>query len=268
MEINLELEIRLAIFLAMLGAMAMWESVSPKRPWKSTRKRRWTNHLALSALNVGLVRIIVPLSVAAWGFHLETQGYGLLNWLNAPGWMAVIVAIIFLDLVVYAQHVMFHKVPIFWRFHLMHHTDLDFDVTTGFRFHPVEILISMVIKFAAVAAIGAPALAVVLFEILLNATSMFNHGNVQLPRKADRMVRWFLVTPDMHRVHHSITKYETDSNFGFNLPIWDRLFGTYRDQPEAGHSGMSIGLPIFRNIKEVRIDRLVSQPFRFTRDAD
>ena len=260
-----EIVIRLSAFLAILLAMAVWETHLPKRPWKSRRGRRWIHHLAISTLNVSLVRVVVPLSIVMWGIHLETQGFGLLNWLDLPAWLAVIVTIIALDLVVYAQHVMFHKVPLFWRFHLMHHTDLDFDVTTGFRFHPIEILISMVIKFAAVAVIGAPAIAIVIFEIVLNATSMFNHGNVQLPRVIDRYLRWFVVTPDMHRVHHSVTRYETDSNFGFNLPIWDRLFGTYRDQPEHGHSGMSIGLPVFRKIDEVRIDRLISQPFRYTR---
>jgi sterol desaturase/sphingolipid hydroxylase (fatty acid hydroxylase superfamily) len=167
-----------------------------------------------------------------------------------------------LDLAIYAQHVAFHKVPVLWRLHRMHHADLDIDVSTGLRFHPIEIIISMLIKMAIVVLIGVPAVAVVAFEVVLNATSMFNHSNTAMPLWLDRVVRLIVVTPDMHRVHHSIKRHETDSNFGFNLPWWDRLFGTYRPQPEAGHDGMTIGLPIFRDPQELRLDRLITQPFR------
>jgi sterol desaturase/sphingolipid hydroxylase (fatty acid hydroxylase superfamily) len=190
----------------------------------------------------------------------EEQGWGPLNNLPLPRWTAVIVAVIVLDLAIYFQHVLFHAVPALWRLHRMHHADLEFDVTTGVRFHPVEILLSMVIKLGMVLALGAPALAVLIFEVLLNATSMFNHGNVLLPQPIDRVLRTIVVTPEMHRVHHSIEPPETNSNFGFNLPWWDRLFGTYRAQPAAGHAGMTIGLDLFRNIEDLRLDRMLFQP--------
>src|SRR6266513_2836287 len=176
--------------------------------------------------------------------------------------MAVIVAVIVLDLAIYFQHVLFHAVPVLWRLHRMHHADLEFDVTTGVRFHPVEILLSMVIKLGVVLALGAPALAVLIFEVLLNATSMFNHGNVLLPQPIDRVLRTIVVTPEIHRVHHSIEPPETNSNFGFNLPWWDRLFGTYRAQPAAGHDAMTIGIEQFRDARELRLDRMLLQPFR------
>jgi sterol desaturase/sphingolipid hydroxylase (fatty acid hydroxylase superfamily) len=174
----------------------------------------------------------------------------------------VVLSVVILDLAIYLQHVLFHAVPALWRLHRMHHADLEFDVSTGLRFHPVEILLSTVIKLAVVAALGAPALAVVIFEVLLNATSMFNHSNVRVPLGIDRMLRWLVVTPDMHRVHHSITPRETNSNFGFNLPWWDRLFGTYRAQPQAGHEAMTIGIEQFRDVRELRLDRMLLQPFR------
>ena len=182
--------------------------------------------------------------------------------LALPAWVGVVASVVLLDLAIYFQHVLFHAVPVLWRLHRMHHADLDFDVTTGLRFHPIEILLSMVIKLAVVAALGAPALAVLIFEVLLNATSMFNHGNVRIPAGLDRVLRWVVVTPDMHRVHHSILSRETNSNFGFNLPWWDRLFGTYRAQPAAGHEGMTIGIEQFRDPRELRLDRMLLQPFR------
>jgi sterol desaturase/sphingolipid hydroxylase (fatty acid hydroxylase superfamily) len=174
----------------------------------------------------------------------------------------VLLAVLLLDLAIYLQHVMFHAVPALWRVHRMHHSDTDLDVTTGLRFHPVEIVLSMLIKFAAIAALGAPAVAVLLFEVLLNATSMFNHANLRLPERVDAALRQVLVTPDMHRVHHSVIERETNSNFGFNLALWDRLFGTYRAQPEAGHEGMTIGVEQFRDPAEARLDRMLTQPFR------
>jgi sterol desaturase/sphingolipid hydroxylase (fatty acid hydroxylase superfamily) len=192
----------------------------------------------------------------------ETRGWGLIHALDLPMWAGILLAVMALDLAVYLQHVLFHAVPALWRLHRMHHADLEFDVTTGIRFHPVEILLSMGIKLGVVVALGAPAVAVLLFEVLLNATSMFNHSNVRMPMALDRIVRWIVVTPDMHRVHHSIVARETNSNFGFNLPWWDRLFGTYRDQPADGHETMTIGIEQFRDQGEQRIDRMLTQPFR------
>jgi sterol desaturase/sphingolipid hydroxylase (fatty acid hydroxylase superfamily) len=185
-----------------------------------------------------------------------------------PAWLAGVLGFLLLDLVIYIQHVLFHRVPVLWRLHRMHHADLDIDVTTGLRFHPIEIVISIFIKIAVVIAFGIPAIAVLAFEVALNATSMFNHSNVEMPQWLDRTVRLFVVTPDMHRVHHSIHRRETDSNFGFNLPWWDWAFGTYRAQPEAGHLAMTIGLPMFRDPVELRLDRLLTQPFREDRTAD
>ncbi|MFZ2651055.1 MAG: sterol desaturase family protein, partial [Burkholderiaceae bacterium] len=192
----------------------------------------------------------------------DAPGWGLVNGLGLPAWAATLLAVVLLDLAIYFQHVMFHAVPTLWRLHRVHHTDLEFDVTTGTRFHPIEILVSTGIKCAAVAAIGAPAIAVLVFELLLNGAAMFNHANVRLPPALDRWLRWAIVTPDMHRVHHSIAYNETNSNFGFNLPWWDRLFGTYRAQPAAGHEAMVIGVDAFRSREELRLDRLLIQPLR------
>jgi sterol desaturase/sphingolipid hydroxylase (fatty acid hydroxylase superfamily) len=177
-------------------------------------------------------------------------------------WVSIAASVILLDLAIYLQHVLFHAVPALWRLHRMHHADLDFDVSTGGRFHPIEILISMLIKVAVVIAFGIPVVAVLLFEVVLNATSTFNHANVSMPLALDRVLRWLVVTPDMHRVHHSVLRHETDSNFGFNMPWWDRLFGTYRAAPQEGHERMTIGLPVFRDPRELRLDRLLTQPFR------
>ena len=209
-----------------------------------------------------LVRILFPIAAVGLALVADAKGWGLLNLVAVPDWLAVIVAIILLDLVIYAQHVLFHANPLLWRLHRMHHADLDIDVTTGIRFHPGEILLSMVIKMGAVVALGAPALAVIVFEVLLNATSMFGHSNIRLPAAVDRHLRRILVTPDMHRVHHSIVRRETNSNFGFNLPWWDHLFGTYRAQPAAGHEAMTIGLAQFRDPAELRLDRMLMQPLR------
>jgi sterol desaturase/sphingolipid hydroxylase (fatty acid hydroxylase superfamily) len=200
--------------------------------------------------------------VAAVGVALaaEARGWGLLHQPGIPAWAAFAAGVVLLDLAIYLQHVMFHAVPALWRLHRMHHADLDVDFTTGARFHPIEIVLSMLIKFAVIAALGVPAVAVVLFEVLLNATSMFNHGNVHIPLSIEPALRWLVVTPDMHRVHHSVERDETNSNFGFNLPLWDRLFGTYRAQPCAGHDGMIIGLPEFRRPSDQRLGRLLLQP--------
>jgi sterol desaturase/sphingolipid hydroxylase (fatty acid hydroxylase superfamily) len=252
--------IRLGISVAVFAAMAGWEVVAPRRPQAIGRWVRWPNNLGLVVLDTFLLRLLFPAAAIGTALAGEEQGWGLLNNRTLPPWITVIVAVIVLDLAIYFQHVLFHAVPALWRLHRMHHADLEFDVTTGVRFHPVEILLSMVIKFGVVLALGAPALAVLIFEVLLNATSMFNHGNVLLPQPIDRVLRTIVVTPEMHRVHHSIEPSETNSNFGFNVPWWDRLFGTYRAQPAAGHAGMTIGLDLFRNIEDLRLDRMLFQP--------
>ena len=254
--------VRLAVFGSTLAAMIVWEFLAPRRDEKIGRWARWPSNIGIVVLDTVLVRLLFPIGAVGLAMLAESRGWGLLNAFDIPAWAAIPVGVILLDLAIYLQHVLFHAVPALWRLHRMHHADLEFDVTTGIRFHPIEILLSMGIKLAVVAALGTPAVAVLIFEILLNATSMFNHGNVELPARLDRALRWIVVTPEMHRVHHSIKPRETNSNFGFNLPWWDRLFGTYRDQPEAGHVGMSIGIEQFRDAREQRLDRMLTQPFR------
>jgi sterol desaturase/sphingolipid hydroxylase (fatty acid hydroxylase superfamily) len=254
--------IRLTAFAGVFVVMAAWEVITPRRKQVIGRSRRWPNNLGVVVVNTLLVRILLPTTAVGLALFAEAHGLGLFNVIAAPAWLAVVGSVVILDLAIYLQHVLFHAVPALWRLHRMHHADLEFDVSTGLRFHPIEILLSMLIKLAVVAALGAPALAVLMFEVLLNATSMFNHANARIPAWIDRALRWIVVTPDMHRVHHSILERETNSNFGFNLPWWDRLFGTYRDQPAAGHERMTIGVEEFRDPAEQRLDRMLSQPFR------
>lgn len=258
--------IRLVAFTVVFSVMAAWELVAPRRTPGIGRGRRWPGNVGVVLIDTLVVRIIFPLGAVGVAFLVEAKSFGLFNIWPVPAWAAVLFAVIVLDLVVYLQHVLFHAVPALWRLHRMNHADLEFDVTTGTRFHPIEIVLSMLIKLTVVAALGAPAIAVLIFEVLLNATSMFNHSNVRLPEAMDRAMRWFVVTPDMHRVHHSIVVRETNSNFGFSLPWWDRLFGTYRDQPVAGHEGMTIGVEQFRDPAEQRLDRMLTQPFRGRED--
>ncbi|MDW7748257.1 sterol desaturase family protein [Halomonas sp.] len=253
--------IRGGAFAFVLLAMALWEVVARRRPQRIRRRQRWPSNLAIVVLDTLAVRLFFPLAALGAALVAAEQGWGLFNLVAVPGWLAIVASVVALDLAIYFQHRLFHAVPWLWRLHRMHHADLEFDVTTGLRFHPLEILLSMGIKLAVVTALGAPAVAVLLFEVLLNATSMFNHGNVRLPVRIDRWLRLIVVTPDMHRVHHSIIRQETDSNFGFNLPWWDRLFGTYRDQPSAGHLGMTIGIEDFREADDLRLDRMLLQPF-------
>ena len=254
--------IRLGAFVGIFAGMALWELLAPRRRQAIGRIKRWPSNVGIVVLDTLLVRLIFPTAAVGVALLAELHGWGLFHVLGAPAWFAVMLSVLFLDLAIYLQHVLFHAVPVLWRLHRMHHADLEFDVTTGARFHPLEILLSMVIKLGFVAALGAPAVAVLIFEVLLNATSMFNHGNVRLPLRADHLLRWIVVTPEMHRVHHSILPRETNSNFGFNLPWWDRLFGTYRAQPAAGHEGMTIGIEQFRDPRELRLDRMLLQPFR------
>ena len=259
--------IRLIAFLGVLAVMALWEAIAPRRSRSLSRVVRWPNNLGVAALNVLMVRIAIPLVAVDFAGMGELESWGLFN--NLPHrfdaylpWSAIIPAVILLDLAIYFQHVMFHAVPALWRFHRMHHADLDLDVTSGARFHPGEIAISLMVKIAAVVVIGAPPEAVIIFEVALNATSMFNHSNVYIAERIDRMLRWVTVTPDMHRIHHSIERIETNSNFGFNLSWWDRILGTYRKAPAAGQRAMVIGIEQFRAPREAWLDRMLLQPFR------
>jgi sterol desaturase/sphingolipid hydroxylase (fatty acid hydroxylase superfamily) len=256
-----EMWIRLGCFLAVFAAMALWELASPRRTLTTNKTRRWLRNVGLVVLDALAVRVLFPAGAVGLAWLARERGFGLLNAVELPGWFEIAFSFLALDFVVYLQHVVFHAVPALWRLHMVHHADLDFDVTTGNRFHPLEILLSMVFKGAVVAALGPPVLSVLAFEVLLNATAMFNHGNVRIPWGIDRILRLFVVTPDMHRVHHSVVPVETNRNFGFNLPWWDRLLGTYRPEPRAGHDGMTIGLRQFRDPERLTLPRLLVLPF-------
>jgi sterol desaturase/sphingolipid hydroxylase (fatty acid hydroxylase superfamily) len=256
-----ELAVRLGSFVAIFVVMALWELAAPRRRRISSKLVRWVNNLGIVAFNSVLLRLVLPAGAMGVAWLAAERGWGLLNIVHLPFALAVVLSVVVLDFVIYLQHVLFHAVPGLWRLHMVHHADLDFDVTTGTRFHPVEILISMLIKMAIIAALGPPVLAVLIFEILLNGTSVFNHGNLRLPGRLDRILRWIVVTPDMHRVHHSVVRAETNSNFGFNLPWWDRLLGTYRAQPAAGHEGMTIGIEQFQQAKTQTLPWLLALPF-------
>ena len=246
-----EVPIRLGFFFGIFAAMAAWEILAPKRALTVSKTVRWANNLGLVFFNSFILRLVFPAAAVGMAAFASEQGWGLLNYYPVPVAVAIVVSVIAMDFTIYLQHVMVHAVPALWRLHRVHHADLDFDVTTGARFHTVEILLSMLIKFAIIIVLGPPVVAVVIFEVVLNATAMFNHSNVSMPKGLDRVLRWFLVTPDMHRVHHSVEDDEANSNFGFSLPWWDRLFGTYRDQPRAGHQGMTIGIHTYRTMKQV-----------------
>ena len=254
--------IRMGVFLGVLIVMAVWEAAAPRRRRALPRLLRWSNNLALVVLDTLLVRLAFPVVAVGVAVIAQERGWGLLNLIDLPGWLEFVLALVVLDLAIYLQHVAFHAVPWLWRLHRVHHADLDFDVTTGLRFHPAEILLSMAYKLAVVAALGPPAAAVLVFEVLLNATAMFNHANLALPQRVDRVLRLLVVTPDMHRVHHSVHPDETNSNYGFNVPWWDRLLGTYRAQPRDGHEAMTIGIGQFRAPRELWLDRMLAQPLR------
>ena len=247
--IDNEMFIRVGFFLGIFLSLSAWEAAAPRRELQQRKFTRWANNLGLTFFNSFVLRIVFPAVAVGTAVVAAEKGWGLFNALNLAGWLSGIASIILLDLVIYFQHVAFHKVGLFWRLHRMHHIDLDIDVTTGARFHPVEIILSMALKMGVVAVLGAPAWSVLVFEILLNGTSMFNHSNISMNLTADRWIRRVIVTPDMHRVHHSVLIRETDSNYGFNLSWWDRLFKTYRDQPSAGHVAMKIGLANYRDPK-------------------
>lgn len=258
-----ETAIRLGFFVGIFVLIALWELAAPQRALTVSKTIRWSSNLGLLFLNTVLLRLMFPLAAVGVASFSVTNGLGLLSHFSVPFWVAVILSVIAMDFVIWLQHVMFHAVPLLWRLHRVHHADPDYDLTTGSRFHPIEIVLSMLIKFATITVIGAPVLAVVIFEVLLNAAAMFNHGNIRLPARLDRVLRWFIVTPDMHRVHHSVEEDETNSNFGFNLPWWDRLLGTYREQPRAGQIGMIIGIHGHTDPREVtRLDGMLWMPFR------
>jgi sterol desaturase/sphingolipid hydroxylase (fatty acid hydroxylase superfamily) len=259
--------LRLGAAISIALIMALWEVIAPRRPLSSPRGRRWTVNFAVIALNIGLVRLLLPAALVTGVAKVAAEnGWGLLNGLPLPAGVDFAVALIALDLLIYGQHVAFHHWPPLWRLHRMHHIDLDIDFTTGLRFHPVESIISVLLKALAVIALGAPVAAVVAFEIMLNGTALFNHGNVRLPASVDRIIRLAIVTPDMHRVHHSVLRAETDSNFGFALSLWDRVFGTYRAQPRAGHDAMVIGQPGFRDAASQGLWALLTNPLQAETD--
>lgn len=256
-----ETVIRVGTAFSIFLGMAMWELWAPWRT-SAARAQRWPGNLALAVGGAIVARIAAPLAPVGAAIAADANTWGLLNWVTLPMVVVGVCGFLALDLVIYGQHRVFHALPRLWPIHRVHHADTAFDVTTGVRFHPIEILVSMIIKTGAVFAIGPTVATVIVFEAVLNAASLFGHGNVRLPERLDRALRWLIVTPDMHRIHHSIDRAETDSNFGFFVPWWDRLFGTYRDQPAAGRDGVTIGLPEFRTNTERGIGRLLTQPFR------
>lgn len=254
--------LRLSFFLGVLLICLIWENRCQRKQLTVSRSFRWFNNLSLVVLNSALVALLVPVVAFEAALQAELHHYGLFYVLNLSTVWNLVLSVIALDFIIYAQHLLFHRVKPLWRLHRMHHADLDIDVTTGTRFHPIEILISMGIKVASVYVLGVSPLAVVVFEIILNASAMFNHSNAALPLKVDNWLRKIIVTPDMHRVHHSTEVKETHSNFGFFLSVWDRCFRTYRAQPKAGHDGVIIGVPEIRDAEEQRIDKMLTQPFR------
>ena len=257
---------RLSIFVFLLVVLAIWEMLSPRRKPKKLSSRnqvnnRRLNNIAVVIISTFSVRVLVPLLPVGMALYAAENSWGLFNLLELPMWFVFPLSLLILDCVIYFQHRLFHAVPMLWRLHRMHHTDVEFDFTTAIRFHPIEIILSILVKLIVILLLGAPAIAVIVFEILLSSTALFNHSNINISTSIDKILRWFIVTPDMHRVHHSVYREETDSNFGFNIPWWDRIFGTYCAQPRDGHLDMSIGIEIFRAEKDTRIDKLLIQPF-------
>lgn len=253
--------LRPLLFILLLVLFAVAEALFPRRPKTQSQTRRWFSNLGLLVIGAVAARWLLPIVPVGAALWAADQGIGLFNSAPIPLWISGILAFLALDLLIYAQHRLFHHVPLLWRLHRMHHTDLDLDVSSGIRFHPLEILLSLALKIGAVAALGASPIAVLVFEIALNGTSMFNHANIALPRSVDSVLRLAVVTPDMHRIHHSIHRDETDSNFGFNIPWWDRLLGTYKAEPKDGQTGLTLGLPIFRDDRAIRLLPLLTQPF-------
>ncbi len=256
-----EAALRLGAFLGVFAAMALWEMARPRRGLVASKPRRWTTNWAITALDTLVVRLLFPAAAVGAAWDAAANGWGLFHHLDTPLWLEALATVVLFDLLIYAQHVASHKIPVLWRIHRVHHSDRDVDVTTAIRFHPVEIALSMLLKIGAVYALGAPAIGVVAFEVLLNGCAMFNHANIRIPRSVDRLLRLVLVTPDMHRIHHSVRPKETDANYGFNLPWWDRLFGTYIDQPAGGHLEMGIGLRQTQDDRPTRLGWSLMYPF-------
>ncbi len=256
-----EASIRLFFFISIFVVVAFYETRLPRRRLSVSKTGRWMINIGIVCIDSIALRIFFSAGAVGVAYWVHQHGWGIMNFLKIPYFVSVIMSVLILDFIIYLQHVMFHAAPAFWRLHMIHHADLDFDVTTGTRFHPIEILLSMIIKSVAIIALGPPVVGALLFEILLNGTAMFNHSNIKLPESWDRILRLFVVTPDMHRVHHSIFPNETNSNFGFNSPWWDRLLGTYRPQPRLGHEGMTIGLNQFRDPTHLTLPRILLLPF-------
>ena len=255
--------LRSSIFVGMLIIMGALEALLPRRRRLLSRVLRWTNNLGLLVLNIAVARWLFPLAAVGVASFVANNNWGLMNVYEIPFILAIVLSVIALDFIIYLQHVLVHAVPALWRLHRVHHADPDLDVTSGLRFHPIEIILSLLIKFAAIVVLGAPVIAVVIFEILLNAGAMFNHANVRLPLALDKLLRWFIVTPDMHRIHHSVEDDEANSNFGFNLTWWDRLFGTYTVEPRGGHEGMTVGIRHYNDPKQVSwLHGILVLPFR------
>jgi sterol desaturase/sphingolipid hydroxylase (fatty acid hydroxylase superfamily) len=253
--------IRLGFFFAILIAMFLWELIAPRRPLTASKTARWFSNLGLVLIDTLAARLVFPTALAGVALLAQQQGWGLLNQFELSALLRIIFSVLILDLAIYLQHLMFHSAPLLWRLHMVHHSDMDIDVTTGVRFHPIEILLSMGIKMVVVILIGAPPVSVLIFEIILNGTSMFNHGNVRYSQQIDALLRLLVVTPEMHRVHHSTIRWETNSNLGFNFPWWDRLFGTYRPQPAKGHLEMTIGLDQYKEPEKLTFLWLIALPF-------
>ncbi|MES9968738.1 MAG: sterol desaturase family protein [Candidatus Thiodiazotropha sp.] len=263
-----ELPIRLTAFFAVFAIMALWEIATPCRELRYPRAKRWLGNIGIVILNSLVLRLLFPAAAVGMAAFTTQAGWGLLNAIEIPFWLSVFIAVLVMDMVIYLQHVMVHAVPMLWRLHRVHHADPDYDLTTGARFHPIEIILSMLIKIATIAALGPPVVAVVIFEVLLNGMAMFNHANIKLPANLDRILRWIIVTPDMHRVHHSVEPNETNSNFGFNLSLWDRMMGTYCQQPRLGQQGMDIGISSLRDPRiTTRLTGMLLIPFLQDKDV-
>ncbi|GAM75690.1 possible sterol desaturase [Vibrio ishigakensis] len=254
--------LRFTVFLGVLLICMLIETIVPRRTLSQPRWFRWLNNLSLVGFNSIVLQLTLPLLALEAAIWAQSQQVGLLRMIELPLWLSVIVSLMAMDMIIYWQHRLFHTIPVLWALHKTHHSDQDIDVTTGARFHPIEIWLSMVIKIATVVILGVPPVAVIAFEIILNASAMFNHSNMRIPYAVDTWVRKILVTPDMHRVHHSTIRAETDSNYGFCLAIWDRIFGSYIEQPKLGHLDMDIGIHQFRRPNEQRLDKILTQPFR------
>jgi len=258
----MEAIIRLSVAVGIFAVMISWEGFKPRRKLSLKRTERWGINLGLAILNMTLIRLTVGGIAYLAAIEVQQQGYGLLNQFSTPYWLVFIVSVLFLDFAIYFQHIIAHKWKFLWRFHQVHHTDLDFDATTAVRFHPIEIMISLLYKVVCIVLIGADPIAVIAFEVILNGAATFNHSNVYIKPEWDKKLRWLLITPDMHRIHHSTMPTETDSNYGFSISIWDRLCRTYTVEAKKSQIDMEIGLSEFRQPEELGFKALLLLPFK------